>query len=162
MLLLLMACPPEDVSTPIAVPPDSVATTDSGGGTSTSTTGTPWLTISDPGSVDADEDGFWNPGESLTLQVVLRNNWSDDYLWYPGVVVSSPDEGVSFPDPGGDWRYAMAGHTEDTMNILVEMDPSVEAGTTFHFELEVTSLSCENEQEHCVDPGTLSYERTVD
>lgn len=130
-------------------------------GVSTSSSSLPaWLSISDPNSLDAGGDGHWEPGETLTLQVILHNNWDDDYLWYPGVLVSSSDEGLQIPEPGGDWRYALFGHTEELMNIPVVADAAV--GTTFHFQLEVTSLGCVNEQLHCVDPGPISYERTLE
>lgn len=126
----------------------------------TTSSSTPWLSLSDL-QADVGADGLWTPGETLLLSVVIQNNWSDDYLWYPGAILSTSSPSVTLPEPGGDWRYALLGHTEDTLQLSVTANSDVSSTIEVELSVELNTLGCESEGEHCVDPQVLPYNTEI-
>lgn len=143
---------------------DTTGTTDTDtdtGGTDTGTSTDPWIVISDPRSDDADGDGIWEPGETLTIWVTMENMRADDYMAYPGVLVESDRDDVVVPDPGGNWFYGIFGLDREDLSMVVEATASAPEGVEVTFTLSLTSLGCDSDPALCLDPQQLTYRRTI-
>jgi hypothetical protein len=121
-----------------------------------------WIVVSAPRAEDAGGDGVWTAGESLTVYATLTNLRSEDYSYYPGILVIPDDNRVTVPDPGGNWLYALFGNSSSELGVSVVAGEDITTGTTIHFRIEVTSLSCTSDGTYCLDPAPISLDVDVE
>lgn len=155
-----------DSTRPTVPDTGETASTDTGdpdtGDTDTGDTDTdPWIVISDPRSEDADGDGLWEPGESLTVYVMMENMRAEDYMYYPGVLVETDHPGVIVPAPGGGWFYGIFGLDRQELAMQVQAAPEIAAGEQVDLRLILTSLGCDDMPEVCLGDQLLSYSRII-
>lgn len=180
MLLWLIGCGVFDIGREetlmaikpgLTIPGDTADTGDTDiGDTDTGDTGTgdtdtgdadPWIVISDPRSEDADGDGLWEPGESLTVYVMMENMRAEDYMYYPGVLVETDHPDVIVPAPGGGWFYGIFGLGREELAMQVQAAPEIAAGEQVDLRLILTSLGCDDMPEVCLGDQVLSYSRII-
>ena len=104
--------------------------------TPTTATYTDTCTTGGPGS----GNGVVEPGETVTMQVTLRND-SDTSLTAIGGSLSSPTPGVTVPDPAAAWPalgpFASAGTIPD--HFLFEVSPATACGTDLALHVDATA-----------------------
>lgn len=111
------------------------------------------LQLSQPGVTDADGDGRVEPGDDITLTVILSNPGPLDHNWYPGVRMVSNDAGITgLGVVDGDWLYAMFAHTSASLSTGFHVDGNMRPGTIARFILSAEAINV-----HCEGVATLEY-----
>lgn len=136
--------------------PDTGDTADTAPGTADA-----WIVISDPRSEDADGDGRWEAGEALTITVTMENTRAEDYMHYPGVLVTTETPGVEIPMPGGGWFYGIFGLDREALSMQVIADAGIAEGTEAEFRLALDAINCESMPGTCLGDQVLIYRRTI-
>lgn len=115
--------------------------------------------LSDGVVLDEDGDGAWSPGEAAVVEVLLTNTGSEDFMHYPGVLLSVDNEAVALEVD--DWYlYGLeAGASQPaTFNVLAA--GTLETGTTITFTAIVDVLNCEEDE--CPEPGDYSFSDDIE
>ena len=178
MLLLLLACAADPSSdkvgllTPIddptgldtAAPVDSADPGDTAVGDDSAdpddTAARPlWILLRDPVTADADGDGVWSPGEDLYVTVTLENVQSVDFMYYPGIVVSTDHRDI--PDPGGNWFYGLFGGQSESLSVILHPAAGIPVGDTVHIAVDLSTMGCPETPEACLEPQRLELSRVV-
>jgi hypothetical protein len=117
---------------------------------------TPWLVVSDVSLEDADGDWTWEAGEAATIKARLVNVRSRDFLWYPGITVTTDDPRV---EVGQGWLYAIFGRTSHEIEMTVSAS-GLKAGDVVTFTLQSDALGCDSGFGPCplADTTTLTVQ----
>jgi hypothetical protein len=152
MILALLACTGTQATDDSFVDPDP-RTFDSG------TIPTPSLALSGGTFEDADGDGRWSPGEAAVVKVDLTNTATEDYPYYPGVLLAVDNEGVTI-DPD-DWHlYELKAGETFSATFPSEADASLEVDTVLTFTATADVLNCEGEE--CPDTEPHTFQITLE
>jgi len=111
------------------------------------------LQLTQPQVTDTHGNGRIEPGDDITLTVILSNPGPLDHNWYPGVRMVSNDPGITgLGGLDGDWLYALQAHTSASLSAGFHVDGQMLPGTVVRFELSAEAINV-----HCEGAATLEY-----
>ena len=88
----------------------------------------PLFLASNPVFNDADENGTWDAGESVTLSINCANNGSADFFMYPGAELSTTSEYINIGENNPFIWYGMFAGTSDNAIFILESDADTPNG----------------------------------
>lgn len=116
------------------------------------------LVVSDGVVVDRDEDGWWQPGEDAEVQVTLTNGGSEEFPYYPGVVLTVDNADVVLEND--DWYlYSLAAGESTTARFQATAAATIADETTVQFTATVDVLGCEDDS--CPEAEALVFDVVV-
>lgn len=118
------------------------------------------LVVSDPKTQDLNQDGFWEPGEALTISITLTNQSDDDFSWYPGVVLASDVDGIQIQPPLF-WFYAIFGNDSLEATFTATPKATVPSGTAVTFSTVPAVLNCQDNGVPCPTNEPTTFKATV-
>ncbi len=121
----------------------------------------PFFVASNPVFEDADGDGTWDAGESVTLSVNCANNGSADFSMYPGAELSTTSEYVSLGEGNPFIWYAMLAGTSDNAVFILESDADTPNGTVVSFTLDFGNSQTTNCETDCVSNHEFTFSTTI-
>ena len=105
-------------------------------------------------------DGSWNPGESISIEMDFCNNSDTGHMFYPGVILESDTNLISISNSHY-WFYGMDPNTCNTVNFFVAADSSISSDTVLTFSAYAEALNCENQPEYCIAGDTVSFDISI-
>ena len=90
------------------------------------------FSIGVPNIIIDGNDGDWNPGESISIEMDFCNNSDIGHMFYPGVILESDTNLISISNSHY-WFYGMDPNTCNTVNFFVAADSSISSDTVLTF-----------------------------
>jgi hypothetical protein len=108
------------------------------------------------------EDSIWYSGDTLQIQLTMTNEGPADHFYYPGVVISTESEFITFPENGSEWFFygLYAGQSESVFFTTVA-DTLVPDSTEIDFTVEAVAMNCEDMPEYCIDSTFFYFDEPV-
>ncbi len=108
------------------------------------------LSLSNPQIIESDGDGVVSPGETVAVQVSLDEVAGTGMSYYPGVVFTSDDPGVTFDNNG--WLYAILPCTSMQVSSGATIAENVKSGAVIQVTAHVAMLNQE-----CNDTYSITF-----
>jgi len=105
-------------------------------------------------------DGSWNPGESISIEMDFCNNSDTGHMFYPGVILESDTNLISISNSHY-WFYGMDPNSCNTVNFFVVADSSISSDTVLTFSAYAEALNCENQPEYCIGGDTVNFDISI-
>ncbi len=121
----------------------------------------PLFVSSNPVFDDADGNGTWDAGESVTLSVNCANNGSADFVMYPGAELSTTSEYIDVGEGNPFIWYAMLAGTSDNAIFILESDADTPNGTVVSFTLDFGNSQTTNCETDCVSNHEFTFSTTI-
>ena len=118
------------------------------------------FSIGVPNIIIDGNDGDWNPGESISIEMDFCNNSDIGHMFYPGVILESDTNLISISNSHY-WFYGMDPNTCNTVNFFVAADSSISSDTVLTFSAYAEALNCENQPEYCIAGDTVSFDISI-
>ncbi len=115
-----------------------------------------WFRLHTPTLIDADGDGVWSPGETITLGLLFTNQ-REDHWRYPGVL-SSTDVSEVTPQEADYWWFGIEAGATYEVWFHFEAPTDLPDGTLVTLIAEASALNCDTTdaaEEFCPEPNPL-------